>query len=281
MAFVKLDTGILNSTLWVERECRELFITALLMAEPHEFLSDVPQIAVRSLEPTGWTVPAGWYGFIAAAGVGIIRRAIMEQELGMTALERLCAPDPESRSSDFEGRRLARVDGGYVVLNYMKYRERDYTSAERQRRYRLRKMGNVTPVAREDTPLRRNITQAEGEVEVDKVKSKGARKRATPLPEDFKISDNVKTWALQKGYAGYLPAYFEFFIGRMSANGKTYVDWDQAFMNCVREDWPGLRGAIAHVPPPAQRACTKCGTTAWGSLDRYGVCGQCQGVSEQ
>lgn len=138
MPFVKLDTGILDSTLWVERECREIFITALLLAEPFELKSPMDQYEVRTLEKTGYRFPPGWYGFVRAAGVGIIRRALVGVEEGMIALEKLCAPDPESRSPDFEGRRMARVDGGYLVINFMHYRDRDYTAAERQNRLRRR-----------------------------------------------------------------------------------------------------------------------------------------------
>ena len=44
MAFVKLDTGILKSTLWMEMAQRNVFLTALLMAEPREFrLSGKPR----------------------------------------------------------------------------------------------------------------------------------------------------------------------------------------------------------------------------------------------
>lgn len=174
MPFVKLDTGILTSTLWVERECREIFITALLMAEPYETLVPLKQIAVRTLDLTGWEVPPGWYGFVRAAGVGIIRMAIMEQELGLAALERLASPDPQSRSGEFDGRRLVRVDGGYIVLNYIKYRERDYGAAERMRRLRQRRMtppsDGVTP-NRCDVPP--NVTQAEAEAEAEKINNTG------------------------------------------------------------------------------------------------------------
>lgn len=138
MPFVKLDTGILDSTLWIERECREIFITALLMAEPVEYTSPVFTIRADSLEPDSFIIPPGWYGFVAAAGPGIVRRALVDQDTGMAGLRRLTMPDPGSRSNDFEGRRMARVDGGYIILNYMKYRERDYTAAERQRRWRQR-----------------------------------------------------------------------------------------------------------------------------------------------
>lgn len=69
---------------------------------------------------------------------------------------------------------------------------------------------------------------------------KRQKKKGTPLPSDFKISERVKAWADSKGLTG-LEDDLEFFVGRMKANGKTYLDWDEAFMNCVREDWAGLR----------------------------------------
>lgn len=136
MGFVKLDCGMLDSTIWLDRAARELFITALLMAEPFELREPMKQIKVRSLEETGFEVPAGWYGFVAAAGIGIIHRAGMEAEMGLAALERLGEPEMESRTPDFDGRRLVRIPGGYIALNFAKYREKDHTSAERSKRYR-------------------------------------------------------------------------------------------------------------------------------------------------
>jgi hypothetical protein len=81
---------------------------------------------------------------------------------------------------------------------------------------------------------------------------KPARKRATPIPSDFAISDRVMAWAASKSYER-LSDYLEFFTGRMRANGKTYLDWDETFMNCVREDWPGYRQG-ARAPPAATTA---------------------------
>ena len=171
MAFLKLDTGILNSTLWVDRECREVFITALLMAEPFEITDPMPQLEVRALAETGFVVPPGWYGLVSAAGVGIVRRAMVDHEEGMAALERLGAPDLESRSRRFEGRRLVRVNGGYIALNFIEYRERDHTAAERSKRYRERQKERSATrdgadTTRDDTPVSRDIPQADAEVEV-------------------------------------------------------------------------------------------------------------------
>lgn len=125
--FVKVDCGILNSSLWFDRDQRSVFLTAMLMARPREIKTPMPQIEVQTLTHTGFTVPAGWYGFVDAAGGGIIRMDGIPEKRGYRALEALSAPDPNSRSDEFEGRRLARVNGGYVVLNYMKYREHDYS----------------------------------------------------------------------------------------------------------------------------------------------------------
>ncbi len=161
MPFVKLDCGILNSTLWFEREAREVFLTALLMAEPMELTESTPQLEVKGFGETGWSAPPGWYGFVPAASVGIFARARVPDEAGFAALEILGAPEPASRTPDFEGRRLIRVDGGFLVLNYMKYRERDYTTAERSKRYRQRVASR-----RDITATHRDITQAEVQEEV-------------------------------------------------------------------------------------------------------------------
>src|SRR3990167_1665265 len=172
MAFVKLDCGMLDSTTWADREAREVFITALLMAKPWEVDRPEAQITVDSLDHTGWSVPAGWYGFVAAAGPGIMRGAGIEEAAGLDALRRLGEPDPGSRSQEFDGRRLVRVNGGYVVLNFMRYHDRDDTAPERSRRYRERQKAkalerdavtgrDATLPNRDDTPRPCKVTPTE------------------------------------------------------------------------------------------------------------------------
>ena len=182
MAYVKLDCGMLRSTVWFDKAARDVFITALLMAEPFEATESLPQLQVRSLEETGWAVPPGWYGFVPAAGVGIVDACKIDQETGLAALERLGAPDPESRSREFDGRRLVRVNGGFIALNYDRYRERDYTAAERQRRYRDRKKAKRDAVMPASNALpSRNITEAEVEAEAVEAKTQESVE-AVPAP---------------------------------------------------------------------------------------------------
>jgi hypothetical protein len=145
MPFIKLDTCVLESSLWEDSDNRTIFITALLMADLFELKEPTQQLQTQSLKPTGWIVPPGWYGLVRTAGSGIIRRALMDEKAGMAALKALGSPDPKSRSREYDGRRLVRIDGGYLVLNYCKYREKDHTSAERSRRYRERKKLNEPP----------------------------------------------------------------------------------------------------------------------------------------
>jgi hypothetical protein len=195
MPFVKLDTRILDSTLWVERGSRDIFITALLMAEPWEAMEPVPQLEVRTLDPTGFIVPAGWYGLIPAAGIGIIRRSLLSEKQGYEALEALGRADQESRSDSFEGRRLVRIDGGYLVLNFMKYRDRDYGAAERMKRLRDRRKDDSQPETKpepEPEPVRPvrpngrnvppNVTQAEAEAEAEAEADLFSKERVVTQP---------------------------------------------------------------------------------------------------
>lgn len=140
MPFVKIDTGILDSTLWDDVDGRNVFLTAVFMAVPRELTAPMPELRIDSTEPTGWQVPPGWYGFVPAAGPRIVHRSGLSLEAGMAALARQAAPDPHSGTPDFDGRRLVREDGGYIVLNFMLYRERDYTTAQLRSRSTCRRL---------------------------------------------------------------------------------------------------------------------------------------------
>lgn len=148
MAFVKIDCGIIGSTIWMDMPARNVFLTALVTAELREFTSEIEELDIDTRIPTGYKAPAGWYGFVNYASSVLINRSmegahkfghdIDWSAAGEEALRRLCSPERGSKDSSFEGRRLLFVGHGFVVLNYVRYRERDVTSAERSRRYRQR-----------------------------------------------------------------------------------------------------------------------------------------------
>ena len=57
---------------------------------------------------------------------------------------------------------MVRVDGGFVILNYMKYRDRDYTAAKRQKALRERRKQQES--RRDVTLLDRDITHSREQI---------------------------------------------------------------------------------------------------------------------
>lgn len=84
-------------------------------------------------------------GEVMASVPGLASVAKVPIDAVEAALEKFLAPDLHSRTKEYEGRRIATIDGGWVLLNYPKYRdiarraERKSSNAERQRRFRERK----------------------------------------------------------------------------------------------------------------------------------------------
>lgn len=160
MPFIKLDAGVLTSTIWTDEPAWKLFQAAMLRAEPTEFTNAQHALNIRTMAPEGWWIPPGWYGFARVSGPWLVAQyRAADPEECWRALARLCSPEPESRSQDFEGRRLARVDGGYIVFNFMKYRDFDHSAADRMRKLRARKKSGVTP---NGDAVRPNVTHSRG-----------------------------------------------------------------------------------------------------------------------
>ena len=110
MAFAKLDSGIINSSIWSEPlATRVLWITILALKDEN--------------------------GFVGAARSGLKRAAnITDEEFGI-AIKSLESPDLESRTPDYDGRRVEKIEGGWVVLNHEKYKVREDIKREYMRSY--------------------------------------------------------------------------------------------------------------------------------------------------
>lgn len=128
--YTKLFGSILESTVWLEPPpIKVVWITILAMADRD--------------------------GIVEASVPGLAKRAGVERSHCEQALALFLAPDPDSRTKEFEGRRITEIDGGWRLLNYETYRLRASAdvarekAAERKRRERARKAvtRNVTPVA--------------------------------------------------------------------------------------------------------------------------------------
>lgn len=97
MGYAKLFSSIIHSTIWRE--------------EPHTKILWVTMLAM-----------ADKYGHVLASAPGLADAARISLDQCLHALDILQAPDPYSRTQDFEGKRVLSVDGGWVLLNYSKYR---------------------------------------------------------------------------------------------------------------------------------------------------------------
>jgi hypothetical protein len=110
MAFTKLDHGIIHSSIWSEPlPTRVLWITMLAMKDDS--------------------------GFVASSRSGLIRAANITPDEFDKAIKCLESPDEESRTRDYDGRRVEKVEGGWVILNHEKYRLHEDLKKEKHREY--------------------------------------------------------------------------------------------------------------------------------------------------
>lgn len=106
--YTKLFGSIIASTIWREdNETRVVWITLLAMSDRH--------------------------GYVAASLPGLSDLARVSIEHTERAIEKLSSPDKYSRSREHDGRRIQQVDGGWLILNHGKYREK--MSADDRREY--------------------------------------------------------------------------------------------------------------------------------------------------
>lgn len=159
--FVKIYGSILDSSIWSESDQTvRLWLALLIMADAE--------------------------GMVSASVGGLARRANISREACEAGLEILIAPDPDSKSEEFEGRRVQKIEGGWLVLNARKYRdmrtEAQVDAAERAAAYR-RRLAAVKPSRdpRDASQTCANIpTEVEAEAEV-KAEEKKPPLTAAPL----------------------------------------------------------------------------------------------------
>ncbi len=63
------------------------------------------------------------YGIVSASIPGLASVANVSVDETRVSVKNLLSPDPDSRTKDYEGRRIEEIDGGWRILNYVKYRK--------------------------------------------------------------------------------------------------------------------------------------------------------------
>jgi hypothetical protein len=142
-SYTKLFSSIVTSTIWREDDkTRIVWITMLALKNRHGQVNG--------------SVP----GLAAMANVGL--------EDCRAALIKLAAPDIDSRTKEFEGRRIAVIDGGWQILNFAKYR--NAMSEDERREYQRLWQQNKRKSKRVDKSVdvsKSTLTQADTETETE------------------------------------------------------------------------------------------------------------------
>jgi hypothetical protein len=150
--FTKLFSTIITSSIWSENDkTRILWITMLALTDKNGICSA--------------TIP----GLAATA-----RMTLEEVEASILILEK---PDPYSRSTAAEGRRIQKVDGGWFLTNYGEYRKK--RQQEERREYMRRYIADRRSVNNNVNNGKQKLTMlahAEAEAEAE-------AKREIPVPD--------------------------------------------------------------------------------------------------
>lgn len=183
--FTKLVPEIVMSSIWNESpEVRCVWITMLAIKDEH--------------------------GIVLGTEETLARIANVTLQHVTDAIERFSSPDKNSRTPDNEGRRIAKYDGGWIVLNHGKYRENDDILREktrkRVRRFREKKAlesgsqtGNVT-VTLPSASASASVSASEIK-DRDRVQGKGKGKGKDGDPQDFELFWSAYPRKVAKGAA--------------------------------------------------------------------------------
>ncbi len=216
--FVKLFSTILDSSIWSEElHVRIVWITMLAMADRN--------------------------GRVDAAVSGVARRACVTRDQCVDAIERLEAPDFDSRTPDNDGRRVTKIDGGWQILNYAKYRKLGADAAERERKREWwsehRSESASTASGREDALAAASalplllVSSEQGESE--------GEKGPAVLPKTWEPAEDtiatleagmVDRWAIPE----LVRRFRAHFCPRKSVH-KAAEEWESAFARWAHSDW--------------------------------------------
>lgn len=164
-------------------------------------------------------------GRVWASIPGLANRARVSLEECEEALGKFQSPDTYSRTPDFEGRRIEKIDGGWQLLNYAKYREmRDEEARKEYKRDWIRERRQNESTVDRSGPL---YTKAEAEAEAEAEKEKKGRFTPPSL-------DEVTEYMTEKGRPEEAIKFWNFYESKGWKVGKTKMEkWRSAAANWV------------------------------------------------
>lgn len=165
MTFTKLFSSITESSVWSEpQSTRLVWISMLAKADRH--------------------------GRVFGAVPGLARIANVSLEECQAALKTLLSPDAFSRTPDHKGIRIEKIDGGWRLLNYRKYRDiRDNENEKeqariRKQRQREKKRLELLAMSRNGVTVTHCHDNADADAELDERARTAFIKNGTPYENE-------------------------------------------------------------------------------------------------
>ena len=209
--YTKLFSEIVDSSIWREpSDICKVWITLLALSDADGYIRGSP----------------GWL-----AGKAHVSLATCEEALG-----KFQHPDHESRTPDNDGKRIDRLEDGWLILNYLEFRDRlsndpkaqatrERVRKHRERYYALRNTKSVTPLVSASASV-----SASDSVSDPKEGMQGEK-------------HSFKTWTLEEFRADCIRAnvpqvlntdevedFIGYWTGEKTANGRTKLQtqktWD-------------------------------------------------------
>lgn len=254
MAFAKLDAGIVDSTLWMQ---------------PHDTL----RVWIAML------AKADQAGIVRASVPSMAHLCMIDIERMREILAVLEAPDQDSRTEAEEGRRLRRIEGGWEIVNYLKYRN---TRDGDLRREQQRQWDREHRGARPNSKARKHLSDSKPPTTPDNPRQPPTHAEAEADTEAEAEKAKSKDFALSP--AGSPPS----FVITFTLNDKSEFGITNEHLATFRESYPGIdvvaelrkirawcmskpqkrktrRGALAFVNSWLSSAQDKCGGRSNGA----------------
>lgn len=243
--FTKLFSSITESTVWCEPDTtRLLWICMLAMADRN--------------------------GRVWGSVPGLANRARIPLDSAREAIATFLAPDPDSRTPAFEGRRIEIIDDGWRLLNHEKYRSiRDEeTTLEAKRNYinaRRAKEREAKGVDQSRSQSNagehgRDSAEADTEAYTEEKRERVANARATRLPTPFVLPSQWADFSAKERPDLDPAKVAEKFADHWKAKpGKagTKLDWFATWRNWIREERAPAGGAMTFKERDAANAAAR------------------------
>lgn len=240
--YVKLFSSLVDSTIWREdSDTCKFWVTLLAKAR-----SD---------------------GVVEASLPGLAHAASVSLSKAKEIIDLLSSPDPYSRSQEYEGRRIARVDDGWQILNYRKYRDklgagdrreywREYKRAQRQSQKR-----GQGPLEPEEDPI--GSEGPSDHSQASKAGGNGARKPqngAPKRPRRIDCPECGKPMVLRSGRDGL------FYLHPRGVSPECVATYDAEYYE------------VEHTEPKRRKLCEVCGEY---EVENGTICEPCKAIGKR